>query len=200
MDHLRNASLLICTDSQSLLAALAKGPILQTGDIENEIWNLLLQLASAMYALHLSSYTDTVDGVAQKSTMPSPCRPTRLTLRTEMPMVSPRRVCSQRGNLLTHCLRRHNDLGLTRAEFATRIGMSASDMERSQRIADRHRRDSAPQQDGRFLCPAVGTCSRTFSTRAWLTRHIPRTPATTAFGDGRGPTCTSPARTIPGPY
>ena len=65
------------------------------------------------------------------------------------------------------------------SEFATRIGMSASDMERSQRIADRHRRNSAPpviryaaQQDGRFLCPAVGTCSRTFSTRAWLTRHL----------------------------
>ena len=46
VDHLKDAKLLICTDSQSLLAALAKGPILQTGDIENEIWDLLLQLAS----------------------------------------------------------------------------------------------------------------------------------------------------------
>ena len=46
VDHLRDASLLICTDSQSLLAALANGPILQTGDIENEIWDQLLQLAS----------------------------------------------------------------------------------------------------------------------------------------------------------
>ena len=46
IDHLENASLLICTDSQSLLAALARGPILQTGDIENEIWDLLLKLAS----------------------------------------------------------------------------------------------------------------------------------------------------------
>ena len=46
IDHLRNASLLICTDSQSLLAALAQGPILQTGDIENEIWDTLLQLGS----------------------------------------------------------------------------------------------------------------------------------------------------------
>ena len=46
IDHLRDASLLICTDSQSLLAALAQGPILQTGDIENEIWDTLLQLGS----------------------------------------------------------------------------------------------------------------------------------------------------------
>jgi hypothetical protein len=35
----------VCSDSQSLLSALAVGPIDHRGDIENRIWSILLELA-----------------------------------------------------------------------------------------------------------------------------------------------------------
>ncbi|RNC44920.1 L1Tc protein, partial [Trypanosoma cruzi] len=46
-------TLLVVTDSQSLLAALNKGPLSQTDRTEDQIWQRLLTLACAGWSVHL---------------------------------------------------------------------------------------------------------------------------------------------------
>ncbi|KAF5219599.1 hypothetical protein ECC02_007436 [Trypanosoma cruzi] len=46
-------TLLVVTDSQSLLAALNKGPLSQTGWTEDQIWQRLLTLTCAGWSVHL---------------------------------------------------------------------------------------------------------------------------------------------------
>ncbi|PWV15313.1 putative RNase H [Trypanosoma cruzi] len=49
----RHKTLLVVTDSQSLLAALNKGPLSQTDWTEDQIWQRLLTLTCAGWSVHL---------------------------------------------------------------------------------------------------------------------------------------------------
>jgi ribonuclease HI/uncharacterized C2H2 Zn-finger protein len=74
--NLKNCTLLVCSDSQSLISALAVGPIGHRGDIENHIWSVLLELADANVEVTLQFVfshcglprNDEVDAEAKKAT------------------------------------------------------------------------------------------------------------------------------------